>query len=138
MTSIPGYLFGGGTKSYVNLISVTFAGDELETIGSKAFYYCIHLNERKIPEGVKTINSSAFAYCSGATSVVVPSTVKKIGEDAFYSMISLKKIQYDAVECSCSSYGTFEYAGQDGDGIALTIGKNVTNIYINAFSITKT
>lgn len=82
-----------------------------------------------------SINKYAFYNKTQITSVTIGSGVTKIGYYAFAGCISLKSIYYNAVNCYdniCD--GTFESVGLNGDGVTVTIGKNVTRIPDNLFS----
>ena len=132
VTKIPAYLFypyDGNAKNYANVVSVTFDGTSVETIGQSAFYYCKNLKSVELPEGVKTIGSSVFANCAGAEQLVIPKTVKSIGNNAFDNMLSLTEVQFNAKECAdVTYYGIFRCAGQESEGIKVTIGSEVTQI----------
>ena len=65
-----------------SLTSVTI-GNSVKTIGEKAFYWCSGLTEITIPNSVTTIGESAFSYCSALTSVTIPKSVTSIGSSAF-------------------------------------------------------
>ncbi len=83
-----------------------------------------------IPEGVTSIESNTFCYCSAITSVTIPSTVTSIGEDAFYECTELEEIKINAVTMNDLSRDSeiFCNAGKNGDGIKVTIGKDVIKI----------
>ena len=127
VTRIPENLFYNNT----NVIKVTFNGSKVTEIGAYAFYNGKKLMEITIPEGVETIGSSAFQNCGLIKSVVIPSTVETLGSRAFYSCASLEEIQFNAEECvsnGTKDYSPFYSTGENGDGITVTIGSEVTSI----------
>lgn len=70
--------------------------DDIEIIGSHAFYRCSSLTEITIPETVKYIGEYAFSFCSELTEITIPSSVEKIDGYAFYYCSNLKKISFPA------------------------------------------
>ena len=99
-------------------------------IESSAFYGCTALTSITIPDGVTTIGSSAFLGCTSLTSVTIPSGVTSIGSSAFSGCTSLVEINFNATAMDDlnSNNNVFSNAGTSGDGIKVTIGKNVTKI----------
>ena len=77
---------------------------------------------------VAEIEKEAFEGLSKITKVVIPSTIIHIGDNAFSNMKKLNTIEYNAINSTCYFNGTFKSAGQNGKGIALTIGSNVKQI----------
>ena len=76
------------------------------------------------------IYEHAFYDCTSLTSVVIPDNVTSIGDTAFYNCTNLTEIKFNATamdDLSSSNY-VFSNAGEDGKGIKVTIGKNVTKI----------
>jgi hypothetical protein len=66
--------------------------------------------------------------------VTIGSGVTSIGVLAFYGCTSLTKIHFNATACDEVPYYVFTYAGNNGDGINVKIGANVTKIPANLFS----
>lgn len=66
-----------------NLREVTFAGENVETVGARTFKGCRSLNSITLPAGVKEIEEEAFIGCSNLTFVDFPVSLLKIGEKAF-------------------------------------------------------
>ena len=99
-------------------------------IKAYAFEYCTSLTSVTIPDSVTSIGSSAFEHCTSLTSVTIPSSVTSIGSNAFYYCTSLTEINFNATAMNdlSSSNEVFFCAGKNGDGIKVTIGKNVTKI----------
>ena len=106
--TIPSTVKTVGTNAFLNskLVTVDFAGSQVETIGQNAFMQnyslesvlnlpetlrtistqafktCTSLSNITFPEGLETIGSLAFESCN-LTSVNFPSTLKTIGVNAF-------------------------------------------------------
>ena len=76
------------------------------------------------------IGSWAFRDCTNLTSINIPDSVTGIGEYAFYACRNLTEINFNATNMADLSSGNyvFAYAGQDGAGIIVNIGANVTRI----------
>ncbi len=128
-------------------------GDNVETIGARAFQNCVELTTMTIPEKVKTIResafsdcdklanvrvgdnvetigNSAFSNCDGLTDITIGEKVATIGNNAFSGCKGLKIVQFNATAMQdLSEYNyVFSSAGQNGDGITLTVGASVTKI----------
>ena len=156
VTKIPAYLFNPHTNSSYSpkITSVTFEeGSVCESIGNYAFAYCTSLTSITIPNSVTSIGNSAFLGCTSLISVTIPSSVTSVesyafsgcasltsmtipisvtsvGSYAFSSCASLTKINFNAIamnDLSSNNY-VFSSAGQNEDGIKVTIGKEVTKI----------
>ena len=121
-----------GANLYVN-------GDELvtevsidssSTIKDYVFQGCTSITKVIIGSQVTSIGSSAFSGCSGLTSITIPANVTSIGSSAFSGCTGLIEINYNATnlaDLSRNSY-VFRNAGEDGVGIVVNIGANVTRI----------
>ncbi|MBQ7973209.1 MAG: leucine-rich repeat protein [Lachnospiraceae bacterium] len=79
VTEIPTYAFNENTA----LEEVTFAGDNVTSIGNNAFYNCDALIEIKIPQGVETLGDFAFYGCEALEKITIPASVTSIGNDTF-------------------------------------------------------
>ena len=78
-----------------------------------------------------TMSSGPF-YSTRSTlkSITIPSTIETIGNYAFDSCRALTEINYNATAANnlTSGNSVFRYAGQDGEGIIVNIGANVTKL----------
>ncbi|MBP3495790.1 MAG: leucine-rich repeat domain-containing protein [Clostridia bacterium] len=118
-----------GLYACTSLTSVTIP-DSVTSIGDNAFYNCTSLTSITIPNSVTSIGWHAFEDCTSLTSITIPNSVTSIGTYAFYNCTSLVEINFNATamdDLSEDNY-VFSYAGEDGNGIKVTIGKNVTRI----------
>ena len=114
-----------------NIFIVNFAeGSKCESIGSYAFNYCSSLTSITIPENVTSIGNSAFSSCYSLTSITIPENVTSIGNSAFSNCRALTEINYNATTANdlSSNNNVFYHAGQDGTGITVNIGANVTRL----------
>ena len=77
-------------------------------------------------------SSSGPFYSARSTlaSITIPETIETIGNYAFYNCTALTEINYNATaanDLSNRNY-VFSYAGQNGTGITVNIGANVTKL----------
>ncbi len=134
VTSIDSYAFRG--CSSLESITVESGNNKYHSAGN-----CLIETESKtliagcktsvIPDdgSVISIDSYAFYYC-GLTSITIPDSVTSIGDDAFLGCGSLTEINFNASnmnDLSSNDY-IFYNAGEDGTGITVNIGANVTKI----------
>ena len=79
---------------------------------------------------VTSIGSSAFRRCTNLTSIIIPDGIISIGNYAFEGCTNLVEIKFNAIAMSdlSSSSNIFLNAGAGGEGIKVTIGKNVTRV----------
>lgn len=117
-----------------SLTSITIP-NSVTSIGDSAFRNCTSLTSIIIPDGVTKIGNRAFISCTNLTSVSIPDSVTSIGSYAFEDCTSLALIYYNAAKVSNLSYGSYVFsnAGQSGNGIRVTIGKDVEHIPVCMF-----
>ena len=84
---------------------------------------------------VKWISTEAFKDCTTITSITIPDSITHIFDYAFSGCTSLQEIYFNAItmENLDDDNYAFAYAGTNGDGIKVIIGKNVTKIPKNLF-----
>ncbi len=82
-------IFGNQVKEYI-------LGDEIQSIGSYAFYNCSGLTSVTIPSSITSIGERTFYGCSGLTSITIPSSVTSIGSGAFAGCTGLTSIKVEA------------------------------------------
>ena len=133
VTKLPNYIFYpyNTVSSQPNITTVNFAeGSQCTSIGSYTFRNCSSLTSITIPDSVTSIGDYAFSHCEGLTSITIPVGVTSIGDDAFEYCSSLTEINYNATALNDLSYSSsvFYNAGQDGEGLTVNIGANVTRI----------
>ena len=67
-------------------------GNNITTIGSRAFTNCISLYEVKNTDGLQVIKDKAFYGCRQITSFILPSSITSLGKSVFYDCIKLTQI----------------------------------------------
>ncbi len=117
---------------YLNgeLVTNLVIPDTVTEIKYYAFSNCTGLTSVTIPDSVTSIGSYAFYNCSGLTSVTIPDSVTSIGNSAFSGCTALTEINFNAkaMDDLTSNNYVFYNAGKNGEGIKVTIGKEVTKI----------
>ena len=117
---------GEGTEL---ILPESYNGNNYE-IYEYAFYHRDDITKVTIPNSVTSIGNYAFCNCSSLTSVTIGSSVTSIGSRAFCDCTYLTEIKFNATAMDDLSSGNYVFynAGKDGNGIKVTIGKNVTKI----------
>ena len=117
-----------------NGIKVTI-GNNVTKIPAYLFYPSFNspkITSIEFEEGsvCESIGKGAFRDCTSLTSITIPDSVTSMGNSAFYDCTSLVKINFNATAMGDLSEdnNVFYNAGKDGNGIKVTIGKNVTKI----------
>ncbi len=84
----------------------------------------------------KSIGEFAFCNCVTLTSITIPQGIKYIGKLAFISCTAITQINFNAIEMENLSdkNNVFSCVGQEGIGVKVIIGKNVTKIPAYLFS----
>lgn len=128
---LPNNINSIGTYAFYNCSGLTSIAipSSVTTIGESAFEYCKSLSSITIPNSVTSIGNSAFDCCSGLTSVTIPSSVTSIGDSAFWYCTSLTSV---TIPNSVTSIGTSAFNGCSGltsvncyATTAPTLGKSV-------------
>ncbi|MCD7728980.1 MAG: leucine-rich repeat domain-containing protein [Clostridia bacterium] len=121
---------GDGAFEYCTSLTNIVIPDSVTSIGGHTFKGCTSLESVNIPNAVTSIGVYAFYNCTSLTSITIPINITSIGNYAFYNCTALTEIIFNAAvieDLSQSNY-IFYCAGQDGKGIEVTIGSNVTKI----------
>ncbi len=120
-----------------SILKTTEDGYVFAVVGENEIYLVDYLgNETELilPESYNGNNYgiSQYAFCKrdDITKVTIPDGVTSIGNSAFGDCVALSEINFNATAMKSLSQGNnaFASAGQNGDGIKVTIGKNVTQI----------
>ena len=90
------------------MTSVTFAGNNVETIGDWAFYNCHSLRSLTLPEGVEEVGLAAFYGCTYLNELTIPSTMKKIADNGFAGCEKLGTMYVNALVPPTIEAKTFE------------------------------
>lgn len=90
VTVLPEGVFDHCTK----LVSVTFAGDTLNEMGSYAFAQCAALSSIALPNGIQKIMSWTFGECRALTEIEFPATLSHIYDRAFTNCKALTRIRF--------------------------------------------
>ncbi len=161
VTSIGYYAFFGCTgieKINFNAISMRSGSFQYGDVGQNGngITVTIGANVKKIPDYFfydspniiavafadgsvcERIGMKAFCGCTGLTSITIPEKVTSIGDNAFSGCTGIEAIYFNAtsMEDLSSNNQVFYYAGENGKGITVKIGDNVTKIPAYLFSPT--
>ena len=123
------YTFASGCSSLKEIIIL----DGTTTIGDAAFANCSSIENIIIPDSVIWIGSRAFAGCSSLTEITIPQNVINLGTRAFDGCTSLKTVFFNAIAMNDlpapdESWGVFNNAGTNTNGMKVIVGENVTVI----------
>lgn len=118
-----------------NITNVTIP-EHITAIKHSTFYSCNSLTSISMPNGITGIEESAFEDCNSLANITIPNDVTSIGKSAFKNCTSLTEIKFNAYNMSDLSSNNYIFykAGQNEEGIKLTIGKNATKIPAYLFS----
>ena len=99
-----------GTAAFYNCNSLKNIEipSSVTSIGYSAFEGCSSLTSIEIPSSVTSIGNRAFQWCRSLTSIEIPSSVTSIGSSAFYYCSSLTNIE---IPSSVTSIGSFAFDG---------------------------
>lgn len=98
---VPSYMFAG-CSSITGSLTLP---NSLVGIGPYAFQGCTGLTGSvTIPNSTTEIGQMAFYGCTGISSLTLGTNVNTIGSNAFGSMSNLTTVNYNAINCTSSSY----------------------------------
>lgn len=72
--------------------STTIIPEDIESIGTNAFFGRGSLTSIEIPENVAVLGWWSFAFCDNLTSIVIPSSVTSLSNSVFWNCCSLSSI----------------------------------------------
>lgn len=108
--------------------SIAFS-ENLKYIGGHAFEGCSALKTLVIPDSVQRIEYSAFENCTSLQALTIGRGLRSLSNNVFNGCTALTEVYWNAVRYSgYNSEPKFAYAGQAGEGITLTIGKDVEQL----------
>ena len=110
------------------LISITIP-DSVTSIERGVFSGCSNLTSITIPDGVTSVGDYLFYNCSGLTNITIPSSVTSIGGSAFYNCSSLTSV---TIPDSVTSIGGNAFSNCSSL-TSVTIPDSVTSIGNEAF-----
>ena len=122
--TVTNYLGSGGAVTIPSSISTRIAED-----GTTEYIMGSDYTVTAIAAGSSS-SGPFYSARSTLTSITIPETMKTIGNYAFYGCTALTEINYNATAANdlTSSSFVFANAGQDGEGITVNIGANVTSL----------
>ena len=98
----------------------------LESIGNSTFQFCASLESVELHENITSLGNSTFSDCRGLKTLRILGNLESIGFSTFYDCHSLTSIYFASKtpgDCGNTNY-IFYNAGNEGDGITLTIAKD--------------
>lgn len=117
-----------------NTINVTIpsqiGGQDVTSIGERAFFYENAINSVVIPNTVTQIGTEAFSHCINLNSVNIPSSVTSIGTSVFNGCTSLTNI---ALQSGITHISDNTFNGCTSL-LTVSIPSSVTTIGANVFS----
>ncbi|MGN1240724.1 MAG: leucine-rich repeat protein, partial [Paludibacteraceae bacterium] len=102
------YIGAGAFEDCRSMTSVTFAGNNVRTIGDWAFYNCHSLRNLTLPEGVEEVGLAAFFDCTYLNELTIPSTMNKIADNGFAGCRKLSTMYVNALVPPTIEAKTFE------------------------------
>ena len=91
---------------YSSGISEIELPENLNSVGSHAFYYCENLTYIKIPSSVKIIENAAFSNCTNLSAVTLNEGLVSLGDGSFsYTDLSEIVLPSSLVTCTTPFYG---------------------------------
>ena len=114
---IKAYLPDNAYMKRNDLIDVVIE-EGVNTIGSKAFYYCENLRSVHLPSTIIAIGDDAFAHCKNLQQINLPGNLKRIGNYAFIHT-GLKEVRLPE---GINSVGECAFYGSDVERVVLPDG----------------
>lgn len=135
LETIGRYAFAAQSTSAPNtVLNKVIIPDNVITIDSCAFLYCVGLTEVKLGKSLETIGGFAFAGISrkpiSVTSLEIPSTVTYIGERAFQYWNALTSVSFGE---SLKTIGGYAFANSSKLEGNISFGKSLQYIGVSAF-----
>ena len=136
LETIGRYAFAGlGNSAPNTVLNKVIIPDNVITIDSCAFLYCVGLTEVKLGKSLETIGGFAFAGISrkpiSVTSLEIPSTVTYIGERAFQYWNGLTSVSFGK---SLKTIGGYAFANSSKLEGNISLGKSLQYIGAGAFT----
>ncbi|MDR2626500.1 MAG: leucine-rich repeat protein [Dysgonamonadaceae bacterium] len=104
--------------------------NDLLTVGERAFYKCLKLENINLPNGLKRLNTGAFTGCGKLQLSALPETVEVIGVSTFNNC---KLISLSSLPSSLKSLSNYTFSGCSNISIS-KIPDQVTSIGNATFS----
>ena len=125
VVAVGNYAFDGCTSAKTLII-----GKNVETLGNYAFRGCTSFESVLIPNEVTSIGNYAFEGCTAVKSITIGANVKTMGTYAFSGCTAVTELKFNAIQMDdfLSRNYWLEDIGANGDGISVTIGKNVKKV----------
>ena len=129
--SLPKSIETIGERAFYNCISLeeVVIPKKVSTIGAEAFYKCSSLKQVTLPKGLKKISNGLFRKCSNMKTLQIPDDVTFIGDYAFEGCTILSPI---SIPEKVNTIGNYAFTGCAGF-VKLTIPEGVTTIGIETF-----
>ena len=119
---VPWYDYKDGIKKVV-------IGEGVKSIGRKAFYGCVNLENIEISSTVINISHNAFCGCLNLKSVTIPPTVRYMGIDPFL-MSGIEKVYIEDLAAWCTMSYSSTSSGPQNYGDLYLNGEKITDLVI--------
>ena len=99
-----------GERCFIGCDKLTqlYLGDNLTTIGEKAFAFCSSIRTLALPYGTRMVGHSAFEGCRSLETVILPETLNALPNNMFGACISLTSVSLSSLTRSIGYYA-FSY-----------------------------
>lgn len=103
--------------------------ENVSSLPERLMYSC-SVRTLTFPQSITMIPERAFYKCEDLAVVTIPQNVVTIGDEAFGEATGLREIYFNAVAMNDldNSNGVFADAGENGAGITVFVGNEVTKI----------